>query len=253
MKRMRFSHLWVALALMAWGWSAFAQSYNLPSAQSISVLKKQAESGEANAQISLGWLYEYGNGVPQDQSKAVYWYRKAADRGYAKAQLLLGLLHEYGTPKQDQAEAARWFRKAAEQGNAYAQFSLGSEYQYGWGVPQDNAQAAVWYRKAAEQGEAQAQESLGYFYLKGFGVPQDYAEAYFWLDLAAAGEIVPAISDFDEMGTVPVEVVANRKHDWQPAVAKERDEAASHLAEADLFRVQERARKWAEAHTKSVP
>lgn len=246
---LRYFHLWIALACMASGSSVYAQSGNASSVRSISELKKEATSGDVKAQISLGWLYEYGKGVPRDESKAVNWYRTAADNGSVKAQLLLGCLYEYGAPNENQAEAAKWFRRAAEQGNAYAQFSVGAEYQYGWGVPQNNAFAAVWYRKAAEQGEAQAQESLGYFYLKGLGVPQDYVEAYFWFDIAAAGEIVPAISDFDEMEPVTAKVIANRERNWQPALAKERDEAASHLTPADLSRVQERARKWFENHS----
>lgn len=56
---------------------------------------------------------------------------------------------------------------------------------------------------------------------------RDYAEAYFWYDLAAAGE--QDASDSKQ-------------------VAKYRDEAASHLTPADLFREQERARMWFAAH-----
>jgi len=58
-------------------------------------------------------------------------------------------------------------------------------------------------------------------------VPRDYAEAYFWYDLAAGGE--QDASDSKQ-------------------VAKDRDEAASHLTPADLFREQGRAGKWFEEH-----
>ena len=101
------------------------------------------------------------------------------------------------------------------------------------GVPRDYAQAALWYRKAAEQGNAGAQEALGDLYDTGRGVSRDYAEAYFWYDLAAAGE----------EDTSDEEDASDSKH-----VAKDRDEAASHLTPADLFREQGRAGKWFEEH-----
>jgi len=30
---------------------------------------------------NLGWMHEYGRGVPEDVNKAVKWYRMAAERG----------------------------------------------------------------------------------------------------------------------------------------------------------------------------
>jgi TPR repeat protein len=42
------------------------------------------------AQNNLGNCYYRGNGVAEDYSKAVEWYRKAADQGYAAAQNNLG-------------------------------------------------------------------------------------------------------------------------------------------------------------------
>jgi len=103
-----------------------------------------------------------------------------------------------GVP-QDYTEAVVWWRKAAEQGNALAQAHLGVAYDFGHGVQQDHTQAALWFRKAAEQGNSHAQFQLGLSYELGHGVPQDYAEAYFWLDLAAAGEVVADMQkDFDK-------------------------------------------------------
>lgn len=131
-----------------------------------------------------------------------------------------------GVP-QDYAQAAIWYRKAAEQGDVDAQFSFGEMYYYGYGVPQDYAEAAIWFCKAAEQENTVAQAILGLLYATGQGVPNDYAEAYFWLDLAMAGKLETAKAE---------------------DIAKARDEAASHLTPADLTRVQERARKWFEAH-----
>ena len=71
------------------------------------------------------WMYQRGNGVPQDDAEAVKWFRKAAEQGHAGAQNELGLIYQNGEGvPQDYAEAVKWFRMAAEQGNAYAQNEL---------------------------------------------------------------------------------------------------------------------------------
>jgi hypothetical protein len=74
------------------------------------------------------------------------WFRKAAEAGNADAQTSLGGMYDlgWGVP-QNYAEAMKWFRKAAEQGNADAETSLGGMYEWGKGVPQDKAEAAKWY------------------------------------------------------------------------------------------------------------
>jgi hypothetical protein len=52
---------------------------------------KAAEQGYAPAQNSLGFCYEYGDGVEKDLKKAVEWYTKAAEQGDARAQNNLAL------------------------------------------------------------------------------------------------------------------------------------------------------------------
>ena len=86
----------------------------------------------------------------------------------------------------------------------------------------------------AKAGDAAAQNNLGLLYSHGQGVPQDYAEAYFWFDLAASGKLTGT----DENG----------KAFEQKDADENRDRAAAHLSPAELVRVQERARKWFEAH-----
>jgi hypothetical protein len=127
------------------------------SAQSIPELKQRANMGDAGAQVDLGVKYDRGEGVRQNHTEAVRWYRNAAEQGNAQGQYNLGLMYRQGigTP-QDNAEALRWFRKAAEQGHSWAQSWLGDMYRDGIGVPQNFTEAARWYRKAAEQGDASA-------------------------------------------------------------------------------------------------
>jgi len=76
--------------------------------------RKAAEQGDSDAQLSLGVLYDNGQGVPQDYTQAGAWYRKAAEQGDAAAQYALGDLYRggQGVP-QDYAEAYFWFDIAA--------------------------------------------------------------------------------------------------------------------------------------------
>lgn len=137
-----------------------------------------AEQGDAEAQTSIGVMYENGIGVQQDYQQAVFWYRQAADQGYAVAQYNLGVVYGDGSGvQQDYQQAASWYRKAAEQGYAGAQHNLGIMYAKGHGVPQDYAAALSLWTPLAAQGNARAQFFLGYMYETGRGVPQDYKEA----------------------------------------------------------------------------
>ncbi len=48
-------------------------------------LRKTAESGNVEAMLELGILYEYGFKMPDNKPPALVWYRLAAEAGNAKA------------------------------------------------------------------------------------------------------------------------------------------------------------------------
>jgi hypothetical protein len=145
-----------------------------------------AEQGSAKAQYELGRMYYSGKGAPQDDTRAMIWFRKAADQGYAKAQFCVGDLYFRGKGvPQNSAEAVNWTRKAADQGYARAESGLAYMYSNGAGVPQSYTDAINWYRKAANQGDIGSQKALGYMYLHGQGASQDYAESARWIQKAA--------------------------------------------------------------------
>ncbi|MGE4367555.1 tetratricopeptide repeat protein, partial [Thermomonas sp.] len=106
--------------------------------------------GYANAQYNLALMYAEGQGVPQDETEAVQWYRKAAEQGEAAAQNNLGWMYANGRGvSRDDAEAAKWYRKAAEQGVAAAQYNFGRMYESGQGVDEDKVLAYALYNLAA--------------------------------------------------------------------------------------------------------
>jgi hypothetical protein len=79
-----------------------------------SLLLVEAERGSPVAQTYLGYLYQYGLGVPRDYVVAASWLHQAAEQGEPTGQFLLGLLFDkgYGVP-QDWVEAEIWLDLAA--------------------------------------------------------------------------------------------------------------------------------------------
>ena len=187
----------------------------------------RGEAGDAEAQFTLGFIYDFGVGVQEDDAEAVAWYRKAATQGHATAQNNLGRMHAdgEGVPQND-IEAVDWYRKAAMQGDATAQKNLGVMYDQGRGVQEDDAEAVAWYRKAATQGDATAQYNLGVSCATGEGVPQNDVEAHMWLNLAASRSI----------GAEREQTVTAR------------DALAARMTPADLSEAQRLAQEWHAAH-----
>jgi TPR repeat protein len=83
----------------------------------------------------MGYVH-YSKG---EHEEAADLYRKAAEQGHASAQSNLGYMYDNGEGvPEDDVEAVKWFRKAADQGNASAQYYLGVMYANGRGVPEDD-------------------------------------------------------------------------------------------------------------------
>jgi len=67
-------------------------------------------------------------------------------------------LNGEGAPQSDRM-ALFWFSQAAEQGDALACARLGLMYARGRGVLQDSIQAHMWYNLSAAQGETRSAEA----------------------------------------------------------------------------------------------
>nr|HPR90113.1 tetratricopeptide repeat protein [Synergistaceae bacterium] len=136
--------------------------------------EEKALMGDIEAQNELGWMYDTGEGMPENVEEAVKWYRKAAEQGNSVAQANLAWMYEKGRGVPlDLQLAVEWYSKAAEQGLPRAQNNLGVLYEYGTGVPKDEKKAVELYTKAAEQGYVIAQTNLGWMYENGRGVRQN--------------------------------------------------------------------------------
>lgn len=115
----------------------------------ITKLKPAAEKGHKKAQYRLGFCYDKGRGVKEDDVQAVKWYAKSAAQNYAKAQYQLGKCYKDGEGvEKNRQKAIELFMKAAKQENADAQYQLGKAYMKGKGVPADEKKAKSLLKKA---------------------------------------------------------------------------------------------------------
>jgi uncharacterized protein len=120
-----------------------------------------AEAGNADAQCSLGFMYDQGTGVPKNHAEAIKWYRLSAAQGYRQAQFFLGRIYDEGdgVPENDE-EAMKWYRLAADQGHPGAYIGLALMYSDGDRSPEDNIQAYKWWSLAATRGAKEAKKNL---------------------------------------------------------------------------------------------
>jgi TPR repeat protein len=106
-----------------------------------------AEAGIAEAQYSLGFLYQSGWGAEQNFSKAAAWYTNAAEQNESRAQFNLGILlinGEQGVEK-DVESGILWLTRSAENNNARAKAFLVDMYTTGeYGIEASPEKAAYW-------------------------------------------------------------------------------------------------------------
>jgi hypothetical protein len=116
-----------------------------------SAYAQAAEAGSLDAAVSLGVLYQGGQGVPQDFDRARMLYEPAAEAGHPRALNNLGLLYVRGDGvPQDYEKAAGLFQQSADGGLKQGMSNLGVMYENGFGVEQSDTLAMDWYRRAGQ-------------------------------------------------------------------------------------------------------
>src|SRR5581483_5471301 len=116
------------------------------------VCQRAAAAGDPDAELSLGMMYQRGNGVPASTTDAFKWFRMAADQGNIRATNYLAWAYANGDGvKRDGAAAIKLFKKSADAGNAQGEYGLGMMYANGSGAMRSDSLAVLWFRKAASQ------------------------------------------------------------------------------------------------------
>lgn len=183
---------------------------------------KEAFAGDLEAVTLMGLAFQYGLGVPYNNTLARGYFKLAAEGGFSGAQYHLGLntylnyqdrfasdarkgLEEAASKGIDKAnywlgvmnlegqgftrnekEAYRIFKKTADAGDPRSMFMIGSMHLNGTGTEIDTDKAHHYLKKAAEAGISEAMVMLGTFYTTGkYGQSKNKPEAHKWLSKAA--------------------------------------------------------------------
>lgn len=130
--------------------------------QAAELFTKAAELGDSGAMVELGEMYSSGEGVAEDEAKALNWFKRAAEAGNVSGMVALGGVYLLGGSGNDpnEEEAARWFQKAAERDSPAALYDLAMLYESGRGVPKSLDKAKDLYQKAGALGNHEAQKRL---------------------------------------------------------------------------------------------
>jgi TPR repeat protein len=141
--------------------------------------QRAIDAGSAIAMNSVGLLYQYGDGVPEDAPKAVTFYQRAADAGVLIALGNIAYLYLDGAiPGKGAADAVALYQKEIAAGEGWGAYDLGNVYQAGNGVPVDNTRAAQLFRMAMASPNPQ--------------VAAGGANALAWLTTITRGDLVEA-------------------------------------------------------------
>jgi TPR repeat protein len=157
-------------------------------------------AGYAPATALLGFMFEFGIGVPLCYKRAEKLYKQASETSIGLAQTRLSFLKTHGRGEiainlkqarvyklqiDECSDATRWLKLGAAHGLASAQFCLAICYYNGTSLPLDYERAFHLCERAAIQGLAVAMNVLGNLYTEGHGVTQDPLTGMIWYIQAA--------------------------------------------------------------------
>ncbi len=150
-----------------------------------------AEAGNADAQTSLGFMYQQGQGCAKNDAKALAWYEKAAEQKQPYSLFNLGILYANGIGGApfDQFKAHQFYLDAAIGEVPPAMYEIALMLERGLGCIQNYSEAAFWYEEAAKRGHMESFNNLGVLYKEGHGVPLDYQRSLICFSRAAEGNL----------------------------------------------------------------
>jgi len=133
----------------------------------------------------LGKMYELGDGVPKDYSKAAECYQKSMESA-THARLGLAELTARGLGvERDEKKALDLYRESAERELGGVAFGMAMGYDLGRGVPHDDVEAARWWKVSGTYHNGGAALNLGRKLVSGSDVQRDLVGAYVWMTLGS--------------------------------------------------------------------
>lgn len=162
-------------------------------------LEKRAEDGDMRAISTVAYSYLYGNGVEQDDDRAMHFFDKGANHGDADMMVIAGLLHQRNG---DNTTAFNRFTQAYNAGSSWGTYELATCYINGTGTNEYISYGVTLLTNAANAGFADAQETLGMCYMAGsdkLGIKQSTYKGQELLDKAAAQDDDDALFDLGQI------------------------------------------------------
>jgi len=133
--------------------------------EAMPLFNQACSSGNADSCTRLGLMYDFGQGIVQDFSRAEAYYLKACNTGNEAACGNLSILTDYapGSPQCNSTTLALMvnrYRDSCNAGNGLSCDTLGHLYSYGCGIGKDAAEARQLYSKACTIGKQQGCDRL---------------------------------------------------------------------------------------------
>lgn len=154
-----------------------------------------ADKGDADAQTSLGYMYQNAQSCEKDDTKAVELYEKAAEamQPYALFNLAILYMNGLGGVKHDQFKAHELYLQAAIREVPQAMYETALMLERGLGCLQNYSEAAFWYEEGAKRGHLECFNNLGVLYKDGHGVDVNEARCFVCFKKAAEGGLAEGL------------------------------------------------------------
>jgi len=141
---------------------------------------RKAKSGDDIAQLKIGLMYLFGEGVSQNQSSAKEWFRKSAIQGNSEANFNMGAMYfnnsNINASSEDKKNAIFWYTRAAEKGHLRAMNNLALTLIMNNKIKD----ALLWLEMSAKKGSGYAAYLLADMYDKGIGVKKSSDKVKYW-------------------------------------------------------------------------
>ena len=152
----------------------------------VASLFSSADEGNAESLVSIGNLYFWGKGIPQNYLNAIANYKEAAQAGNGIAKITLGSLYYRGMGVSKSTTIAyHWFDDAAQNSNGIATLLAATMQLYGNGTDRDENKAFTRLEALIENDDSFAEDmratianQMGLIYFNRIGGDADYKTAF---------------------------------------------------------------------------
>ena len=160
-----------------------------------------ANSVDADAMTSLGYMYQNAQGCQKDEAKALEFYERAAKLKQPYALFNLAILYMNGLNgvAHDQFKAHELFMEAAVREVPPAMYEVALMLERGLGCLQNYSEAAFWYEEGAKRGHLESFNNLGVLYKEGHGVAMDEARCFICFSKAAEGGLAEGLYNLGQL------------------------------------------------------